>query len=372
MNYRVKRALQDFQPVSYGQAIQEDEKWHSGDFLDCSLGTNPFGHSPLINDSEDWWQSVRFSDYPESYDDLKHMILAHWQDTVSLGMDNLVLTAGAINGLSLINQAFIEDGSQVLGCGPQFPEYATDVRRHGGSYTAVSLGEAEYFQFSPENLLRQIDQRYTLVHLDNPNNPTGQVIPLDAIRDIAAAAQSQDSCLVVDEAYGDFMDPAESAVSLLKEFENLIILHSFSKGMGLAGLRVGYLLASAPMCRYLGKINFPFTINVVALQAAQAALKDPGFLEQAKAGIRERKKAVRHACTHLRMLETDDRVPILVLAHPDSSCRLQETFLNQGVLTVSGKCFDNLAPRHVRLRVPLEIDGLLKTIRRIEQECETN
>ncbi|MDW7670989.1 MAG: aminotransferase class I/II-fold pyridoxal phosphate-dependent enzyme [Bacillota bacterium] len=368
MKYRIRKALQDFDPVSYGQEIQEDKKGHSGHFIDCSLGTNPFGHSPLIQANEDSWQSVRFSDYPESYDDLKRMILAHWQDTVSLDMDNLVLTAGAINGLSLINQVFIEDGSRVLGCGPQFPEYATDVRRHDGSYTAVSLGEGESLRFSPENLLRQMDRRYTLVHLDHPNNPTGQVIPLDAIRDIAAAAQSQDSCLVVDEAYGDFMDPVESAVSLLKEFENLIILRSFSKGMGLAGLRVGYVLASAPVCRYLGKISFPFAINVVAYQAAQAALQDLRFIQESKAKIRKRKEAIRHACSRLQMLETDDRVPILVLAHPDSRFRLQEAFLNQGVLTVSGECFDNLAPRHVRLRVPQEIDRLLQAIRRIEQE----
>jgi histidinol-phosphate aminotransferase len=362
--YRVRSAIAGLESNSYGREL--DDPVQTEGLIDCALGTNPFGHSRLIDEEVDLLKQISISDYPKSYEGLKDMITSKWRQTGVIGNENIVLGAGAIDCIVKVNRVFIEKGTRVLGVAPQFPEYAIDVRRAGGCYQAVPLDQENNCRFSADQFLTALNQDHSLIHLENPNNPTGQVLPVDSIRMVAAAAKKQHTCLVVDEAYGDYLEPHESAVSLINEFDNLVVIRSFSKGYGLAAMRVGYLVASALISRYCEKAGVLFSVNAAGLYLSMAAMRDQEFLTKSIRKITERKQALVRGCVRLKVLETDPRVPIMVLEHPDHSHDLEKSFLDQGILTVSGSNFEHFGVHQVRLRVPREMTGLIEAARQID------
>ena len=121
----------------------------------------------------------------------------------------------------------------------QFPDYVRAARTRGAKYKGVVLTPPE-LKMSAAKLLEHLNQDTEVVYIDNPNNPTGQVLPLADLETIVAQAQRQNTAVIVDEAYGDFVANENSAINLVTRYPNLAVARSFSKGWGLAGLRVGY------------------------------------------------------------------------------------------------------------------------------------
>ena len=366
MSLKIRRTLFDLKTASYGKDSGKESSAPGINLTDCSLGTNPFGHSPVVAEAISLTQKIDLSLYPTSYDDLKEAIMRRWESITPLQRGQIVFGGGAIDIIAKTNRIFIDPGSLVLGAAPQFPDYANDVRCMGGVYQAVPFDQSAGYAFNVERFLQAMDQRHTIVHLDNPNNPTGQCLPLESIRTITEKAASMNICVVIDEAYGDFMDDGESAIGLVNNYENLLVIRSFSKGLGLAGLRIGYMIASETICRYYEQAGAPFTINSLGHQLGKLVLADEAFIRDAKEKITRLKTAVREACRHVAVLKTDDRVPIMVLEHPDEDCNLYRLFLENGIVTVTGACFESLGKRHGRLRVPRDIDRLRTSIQEIE------
>jgi histidinol-phosphate aminotransferase len=119
-----------------------------------------------------------------------------------------------------------------------------------------------------------------LAFLANPNSPSGTVLPPG---EVAALASSLDCPLVVDEAYGDFAET--NCVGLVEEHENVIVTRSLSKGYGLAGLRVGYLVARAEVVEGLNKVKDSYNCDRLSLVGGQAALEDQAYLAQTRGQI---------------------------------------------------------------------------------------
>jgi len=174
----------------------------------------------------------------------------------SLRKTIVFIGAGSMGCLEKINKALMREGVTVLGYLPQFTEYISEVEALGGVYDSIMLDESDGFRFNSEKLLSKLSKEHILVYIDNPNNPTGQVIPIDEIRLIVERAMRLDVVVIVDEAYGDFMDDENSALTL--NYPNLIVIRSFSKGFGLAGLRVGYaVIKGEEVKEFYRKVNLP-------------------------------------------------------------------------------------------------------------------
>ena len=172
-------------------------------------------------------------------------------------------------GITLVNTAFLQDNAQVLGVCPQFSDYMSNARLLGYDYQAIPLDAKAGYRFVPDAMLNAIHPGLSLIYIDNPNNPTGQIIPLDALRSIAEKARKCGACVVIDEAYGGFMPPETSAATLLRQLDNVIVLRTFSKGWGLAGLRAGYLLAAEELVAAIGKLSNPYVISEPARLIAE-------------------------------------------------------------------------------------------------------
>jgi histidinol-phosphate aminotransferase len=157
---------------------------------------------------------------------------------------------------------------------PAFDMYAACADALGGQ--VVSVPPLADFAFPLDAVLRAIDARTRVVWLTNPNNPTGQLIPRDAILRIAAAAPQ--AFVAVDEAYADFCGATLLDGDALDLHPNLIVGRTFAKAHGLAGLRAGALVASTATLEPIRRIVPPYSINAVIAAALPAALGDRAYL----------------------------------------------------------------------------------------------
>jgi histidinol-phosphate aminotransferase len=156
---------------------------------------------------------------------------------------------------------------------PTFSLYALLTGVLGGNAIRVPLGPA--FEFDADALMRaQREHHASVVIVCSPNNPTGTVLALD---EVARLCRETDALVVVDEAYHEFA--GQSAVPLLHDHGNLIVLRTFSKAMAMAGLRVGYLLASPELVAEVNKARLPYNLNFFSQAAALAVLSDPAPVE---------------------------------------------------------------------------------------------
>ena len=164
-----------------------------------------------------------------------------------------------------------------------------------------------------EDVLAALNGQHKLVYLDNPNNPTGQIIPLIEIEKILAAAQKQNVFVIVDEAYDDYMPKQNSAMQLVDKYDNLIVVKTFSKGFGLAGLRGGYLVLPLELVPYVGNISNPYTMSELSRSVAAQTMKDEAFLEVLMEKTGEIKRQLLSLpLRHITAAETADTVSCLL------------------------------------------------------------
>jgi histidinol-phosphate aminotransferase len=183
---------------------------------------------------------------------------------------------GLVDGLS---QAVLDPGDEIV-CGwPSFPSYVIDARKVGATPTMVPLRDQRY---DLEAMLRAITPRTKLVYVCHPNNPTGTMntrAELDGYFDRVP----EHVLTVVDQAYLEYIDDPDypdGIAEYLKMGRKVLVLRTFSKIYGLAGLRVGYAVAPAGVVTALGKVRRAFDITTPAQEAAFASLNDPGEIER--------------------------------------------------------------------------------------------
>ncbi len=328
--------------------------------LDCYLGTNPYGFpKEIIEDLS--ISDFDFSKYPTPHHDaLREKLVEYWGGLFK--KENVFIGIGSMGCLEDINKFAITEGSIVLGYSPQFSEYVTQVRVLGGVYDYVLLKKENNFEFKPEEFISKIRGDLTLIYIDNPNNPTGQTIPIDVIEEIVRKALSKDIVVIVDEAYGDFEYSRNSALNL--DYPNLIVVRSFSKGFGLANLRVGYSVVKGQDLRELySKIYIPIRVSSVAeVLAIKVLEKAKGYLSEVIKKISEEKSKLLSYLRRkgLYIGKTSLNVPIFLL-HKEG-VDLHEYLINKGILTTDGSDFIGLDSSYVRVRIPPKAEMFIERL----------
>jgi histidinol-phosphate aminotransferase len=186
--------------------------------------------------------------------------------------DGVLAGNGSNELIEALLMVTVSAGTRVAVPQPTFTLYALLTALLGGETVSVPLGpDLEYDVEALARARRETGASVTIVC--SPNNPTGGVLALDDLRGLCADG---DGLVVVDEAYHEFS--GASAVPLLAEHENLIVLRTFSKAMGLAGLRVGYLLCAPALAREIDKARLPYNLNFFSQAAALLALDEQALL----------------------------------------------------------------------------------------------
>lgn len=320
--------------------------------LDCALGRNSFGTSEKViaaGKNYDWSHLWRHPD--TTYKDLRQVICNFWSAYADLGVDNVRVANGSAVVLFRLNHVFIDPGFKVLGYVPQFPEYSYEVAMLDGKYESVLLSPEDGFKFNLDRLLEKMrSDDYGIIYIDHPSNPTGQLIALDAIEAILKEAAKQGSLVLVDEAYGDYMEEKCSAITLFNKYTNLVITRTFTKGYGVGEFRVGYAIMPAEIGRYYDEIELPFSVSVMADQLVREALRDRDFIHRVRQLVKDEKARMIKELKDRGyfIAETYECCPIFIVGSRDKDIDLVPYFLDNGIYTLSGTSFDNLSKNYVR------------------------
>jgi histidinol-phosphate aminotransferase len=233
------------------------------DKVRLDFNENTAGCSPAVQRALGKLTPKLLSMYPE-YERGTRRLARHFQVTP----EELLLTNGGDDALRLFFDAFVDAGSSVVICEPTFPMY-----RYWGEVAGAKIEVQRYgpaMEFPLEGVLQALAARPRVVFLCNPNNPTGTLLDKSVIETILKAATN--TAIVLDEAYAEFS--GVTVVPWINEYPQLFVARTFSKAAGLAGLRLGAVIARAESLSVLRRATAPFPVNVAALAAAEAAVGD--------------------------------------------------------------------------------------------------
>jgi len=196
----------------------------------------------------------------------------------SLGLKpgNLVLGNGSDELIDVVIKTFMEADENILTSEGTFAEYEIIAQVNDRKVKKAPL---RYFKYDLKGMLKLVDKKTKLVFIANPNNPTGTYVAKNEVEEFLNALP-ESVIVVFDEAYGTFIDVDDypDSLSYLNKRKKVIILRTFSKAYGLAGLRLGYAIAQPELVNFMERIRQPFNVNLLAQVAGVAALEDKVFL----------------------------------------------------------------------------------------------
>lgn len=204
--------------------------------------------------------------------------------------DHIVITGGSTEGLKAVGLTYGIDGGEIIAADPTFQAMLTYAENFGAYVHRVPVDAAMGHDL--DEMDRRINSKTRLIFICNPNNPTGTLLDKNKLRDFCTSA-SKKTMVFSDEAYYDFITEPDypSMVELVKDNMNVIVSKTFSKVYGLAGMRIGYLVARPDIASRLQK-NIMAMTNVLAIEAAKEALKDEEFYKFSIAKNVEAKNAI--------------------------------------------------------------------------------
>jgi histidinol-phosphate aminotransferase len=270
------RDLSALTPYEAGRGVEEVARevgMDPEDLVKLSSNENPHGPSPAaVAAMREHADGVHH--YPKAaHADLQAALAERW----GLDPEQVWLANGGDGALDYLARAMLDPGDSVLVPDPGFAYYAMSARYHHGRVETYPLHRDEDFAQRPANVLDAYDGE-RVVYLISPHSPTGREIDREAIVEVADGVDD-DTLVLVDEAYGAFSE-APSKVDLLAERDDVAVLRTFSKSHGLAGVRLGYLLAPESWADAYARVNTPFAVNELACRAGLAALDDDEHVER--------------------------------------------------------------------------------------------
>lgn len=234
------------------------------------LGSNPAAAKYL---AEGKWD---LNGYPNTYSNGLREALA---ELYGLESDNVIAGNGSDELLDVTFKTFTNWGDNSVVPVPSYTLYDYFVKMNGGKALEVDL--TDDFQLDVDAIVKQ-DAKVAI--MPSPNNPTGNCFRQKDIEEILSRF---DGIVVVDEAYAEYADDA--MIRRVDEFDNLVVLRTFSKAYAMAALRVGYAAANRKLADMMMRVKIPYSLNMVSEGAAIAAVKDQGFVRKSVDMVREQR-----------------------------------------------------------------------------------
>ena len=298
--------------------------------LKLDANENPYGPSPKAR------QALAELAYANIYPDPESRALrAALAGFTDVPIENLLAGAGADELIDLLLRVLLETGDRVLVCLPTFSMYAFDARLNAGE--VINVPRNPDFSLDLENIRAAVvHQQPKVIFMANPNNPDGRLMTRQEIERLLELP----ALIVLDEAYIEFTDEggrlgeASSWIQQVPQSQNLVVLRTFSKWAGLAGLRVGYGAFPSWLMPTLWKAKQPYNVNLAASAAAIASLDDLDWLAGNMARLRQERSRMFARLQTIPYLEAFPSQANFILCRVKdrSAATLQETLAGQGIL----------------------------------------
>ena len=266
------RAISPYQPGKPITELAREMGIPVEKIVKLASNENPLGMSPMAKRAVE--AAINgIERYPDQFDLIKAVA-----ERCGVAQNQVVLGNGSNDVLDLIARVFLAPGRSAVFAQHAFAVYPLATLSTGAELISTP---AKNYGHDLNAMRAAIRPDTRIVWIANPNNPTGNFLPYPEVRAFLETVPP-DVVIVLDEAYNDYLAPAErvDTAAWIKDFPNLVVTRTFSKIFGLAGLRVGYAIASAEIADLMNRVRQPFNVNNLAIAAAVAALDDHQFVAE--------------------------------------------------------------------------------------------
>ncbi len=338
---RPRAGIESLVPTSHGGInYAELEKFDipPGEVLDFSVSTNPYGPPPGI---EKVLIQTAVDSYPDSESSEFKLLLSK---KLKVSPDNLLIGSGSTELIRLVVTAYFGSGDTVIIPQPTYGEYEIACRIAGTEVIRQPLQEAKSFRLNVKETVELIHSRHPKgIFLCNPNNPTGHYLSRDEVLKIVTAAKN--TLVILDEAYIAFTENPWIATDLVKR-SNLIVLRSMTKDYALAGLRLGYLIASKPIVSVLHKVKPPWNVSAGAQAAGVFVLGADSYLKKCQVKTKQAKEYLVAELKKLGFLPLPSQSNFFMVKVGNAK-KIRNTLLKKGILVRDCASFG--LPDYIRL-----------------------
>lgn len=345
-NTKARKALQDIKPYTPGKPIEEVKRELGiDDVIKLASNENPLGPSPkALEAMRGAIESVNL--YPDGtcfY--LKREIAAKH----GISPQQIIVGNGSDEVIKLLAEAFIEEGDNAIMAEPSFSEYDFAVTLMGGTLKKIPLDA--HFAHDLDAMLDAVDERTKMIFLCNPNNPTGTIVTREQT-DAFMERVPQDVIVVFDEAYHEYAmsDDYPHGLDYVKQgYPNVVVMYTFSKIYGLAGLRVGYSIASEELLGWVYRAREPFNVNAVAQAGALGAIHDEEHVARSRRVNAAGAEYIYGALDEMGLPYVRTDTNFIWIDVRQDCMEVFEKMLKKGVIVRSGNVFGY--PNHIRVTV---------------------
>ncbi len=340
MRVPVRPSVEDITEYKPGKSVKGAIKLSSNE--------NPLGASlkvvrAIVGQLES--EDLKLSVYPwERNEEVLREEIARY---VGVDVSRIVLGAGIDGVMDTLARIFIGNGDEALIPVPTFSLYESLVKVVGGTPRYIPRDRDDNFGIPAAALISACNDKTRMIFLSSPNNPTGNCIAEGDVREIAESLPT--AMVAIDEAYVEFAD--KSLVNLVNEYENVLVLRTFSKAFGLAGLRVGYGIVPEWLVSVYKKVALPFTVNNVALTAAIAALKDKEHLQRSIELVRVGRPFLQENLQGRFTVYPSEANFVLVDVSPRTAREVFDALLKEGITVRDCSSFRGAGDSFIRISV---------------------
>lgn len=258
-----------------------------------------------------------------------------YANLLGLELENVTLTAGSSVGMGYVIKVFGEPGKNILTVTPSFAMYEVYAKMIG--MNVVQMSYENDFTFKYENILSKINENTGIVVLVNPNMPVGNVYDESIIRQIIEKAYSFGSLVIIDEAYYYFYN--KSTTDLIKEYNNVVVLRTFSKMLSIPALRVGVIISNPEIIKNINNYKPHYTVNSIGLLFVEAIVDNHDrLIKELKEQYDEGKEYIYDALKkHKYEIIPSEGCYVSIKPRYKSSREITDLLEKNGILILCGK-----------------------------------
>jgi len=331
-----RKTVETLEPYRPGKPISEVKRELGlTDVIKLASNENPLGCSPKAVEALIKWTN-EVSLYPDgNCTELRNALAEKFK----LDPGQFLFGAGSDQILEIIAQTYINPGDSTITGWPSFSRYEAVTRIMDGNIIRVPL--TRDYRFDLDGILNSITDTTRIIWVCNPNNPTGTIITAEEQKAFLKKVPRH-VLVVLDEAYYEYARGGDypESTALLDEYDNIIILRTFSKAYGLAGLRIGYAISNKEIIEFLNRVRGPFNVNAAAQAAALAALGDQEFVQRSVQNNEEGKRYLYQAFEEMGLEYIPTHTNFIMVNVEKNSVEVFKALLQKGVIVRSGDIFD--------------------------------
>ena len=273
--------MDSYVPGRSQDEIAQDFNLKKEDIIKLGSNENPWGPSPkAVEAIKDEINSI--NRYPESQ---LHELVAEIAEYSGVDSSQVIIGGdGADEIIDVLAKTYIDSGDEFIVPLPSYMYYEYLLKQYGAS-PVYARWDLEENKLDVESIYEAISDKTKMIFLCTPNNPTGTLIDKEVLMDIAS--KNPNVLIVIDEAYFEYSEVTNK--DLINDFDNIFIIRTMSKVLGLAGMRIGYGLACEEIIEYMHRIKPVFSLTRLSFVAALNTFRDKDYIEESiKKGIESR------------------------------------------------------------------------------------